>query len=58
MNACYDEVTDEDGFLSGSMIIKSKNSLMKERIWINRGALLHSGGDQFPSQIPLACYHC
>ena len=30
------DVTDEDGFLSDSMMIKAKNTLMKERIWINR----------------------
>ena len=30
------KVTDEDGFLSRSMMIKSKNTIMKERIWINR----------------------
>ena len=30
------KVTDEDGFLSRSMMIKAKNMIMKERIWINR----------------------
>ena len=30
------KVTDEDGFLSRSMMIKAKNIIMKERIWINR----------------------
>ena len=53
MDACDVNVTDEDGFLS---MIKAKNTLMKERIWINplasetffqplhpdTGALLHS----------------
>ena len=29
------EVTDEDGFLSHSMMIKAKDTIMKERIWIN-----------------------
>ena len=28
------KVTDEDGFLSCSMMIKAKNIVMKERIWI------------------------
>ena len=32
------KVTDEDGFLSCSMMIKAKNIIMKERIWINRVA--------------------
>ena len=32
------KVTDEDGFLSRSMMIKAKNTIMKERIWINRAA--------------------
>ena len=32
------KVTDEDGFLSRSMMIKAKNTIMKERIWINRVA--------------------
>ena len=30
------KVTDEDGVLSCSMMIKAKNIIMKERIWINR----------------------
>ena len=30
------KVTDEDGFLSCSMMIRAKNNIMKERIWINR----------------------
>ena len=30
------KVTDEDGLLSRSMMIKAKNIIMKERIWINR----------------------
>ena len=29
------EGTDEDGFLSCSMMIRAKNIIMKERIWIN-----------------------
>ena len=32
------KVTDEDGSLSRSMMIKAKNTIMKERIWINRVA--------------------
>ena len=32
------KVTVEDGFLSCSMMIKAKNIIMKERIWINRVA--------------------
>ena len=32
------KVTDEDGFPSCSMMIKAKNMIMKERIWINRVA--------------------
>ena len=38
MDVCDVNVTDEDGFLSRSMMIKAKNTLMKERIWINRVA--------------------
>ena len=34
MNASDVKVTDEDGFLSRFMMIKSKNIIMKERIWI------------------------
>ena len=30
------KVTDEDGFLSCSMMIKAENIIMKERIWIHR----------------------
>ena len=37
IDMCDEKVTDEDGFLSNSMMIKAKNTLMKERIWINRG---------------------
>ena len=29
------KVSDEDGFLSRSMMIKAKNIIMKERIWIS-----------------------
>ena len=32
------KVTDEDGFLSCSLMIKAKNITMKERTWINRVA--------------------
>ena len=32
------KVTDEDGLLSRSMMIKANNTIMKERIWINRVA--------------------
>ena len=32
------KVTDEDCFLSRSMMIKAKNTIMKERTWINRVA--------------------
>ena len=31
MDVCDVKVTDEDGFL-----VKAKNTIMKERIWINR----------------------
>ena len=37
MDVSYAKVTDEDGFLSCSMMINAKNIIMKERIWINRG---------------------
>ena len=30
------KMTGEDGFLSRSMMIKTKNIIIKERIWINR----------------------
>ena len=30
------KMTDEGGFLSCSMMIKAKNIIIKERIWINR----------------------
>ena len=30
------KVTDENGFLSRRMMIKTKNIIMEERIWINR----------------------
>ena len=32
------KVSDEDDFLSRGMMIKAKNLIMKERIWINRAA--------------------
>ena len=32
----YVKVTDEDSFLSRSMMIKAKNIIMQERIWISR----------------------
>ena len=32
------KVTDDDGFLTGSLMLKAKNTIMKERIWINHGA--------------------
>ena len=32
------KVTDEDGFLSCSMMINANNRIVKERIWINRVA--------------------
>ena len=35
---CDVKVTDEDGFLSRSMMIKAKKTLMVERIWIMRVA--------------------
>ena len=38
MDVCDEKVTDEDGFLSSSVMIKARNTLMKERIWINRVA--------------------
>ena len=30
--------TDDDGFLSNCMMFSTKNTIMKERIWINRVA--------------------
>ena len=36
MNVNDLKVSDEDGLLSRSMMIKAKNIIMKERIWINR----------------------
>ena len=36
MNVSDVNVTDEDDFLSRSMMIKAKNIIMKERTWINR----------------------
>ena len=36
MNVSDMKVTDKDDFLSRSMMIKAKNIIMKERIWINR----------------------
>ena len=38
MNVSDEKVTDEDGLLSRSMMIKANNTIMKERIWINRVA--------------------
>ena len=38
MDVCAVKVTDEDGFLAGSMMINAKNTIMKERIWIDRVA--------------------
>ena len=38
MDASDVTVTDENGFLSRSMVIKAKNITMKERTWINRVA--------------------
>ena len=35
MNVSDVKMTDEDSFLSNSMMIKAKNIIMKERIWIN-----------------------
>ena len=73
MKFMADEVTDQDGFLPSSTMIKEKNTLMKERIWISivwpaklssslcipdTGALLLSRGVQFPSRIPPAYCHC
>ena len=31
-------MSDEDDFLSHSMTIKPKNTIVKERIWVNRVA--------------------
>ena len=36
MNVSDVKVIDEDGYLSRSMMIKAKNIVMEERIWINR----------------------
>ena len=36
MNVSDMKVTDKDDLLSRSMMIKAKNIIMKERIWINR----------------------
>ena len=38
VDVCDETVTEVDGFLSRSMMIKAKNTLMKERIWFNRVA--------------------
>ena len=38
MDVCDEKVADEDDFPSCSMMIKAKNTIMKERIWINRVA--------------------
>ena len=35
IDVCDVEVVDEDSFLAGSMTIKAKNTILKERIWIN-----------------------
>jgi len=45
MDVSYVKLTDEDGFLSRSMMINAKNIIMKERIWIHRGtaARCHNG---------------
>ena len=32
------KMTDEDGFLAGSVMTNAKNTIGKERIWINRVA--------------------
>ena len=38
VDVCDKKVTDDDGSLSNCMMMKAKNTLMKERIWINRWA--------------------
>ena len=38
MDVCDVKRTDEDGFLSRSTKVKAKNTIMEERIWINRVA--------------------
>ena len=38
MDVSGEEVSDEDGCLSHSMAIKAINTIMTERIWINRVA--------------------
>ena len=38
MDVCDVKVIDEDGFLVGNKVSKAKNTIMKERIWINRAA--------------------
>ena len=35
MNMSDVKITDEEGFLSRRRMIKAKNIIMKERIWIN-----------------------
>ena len=35
MNVSDVKITDEEGFLSRRRMIKAKNIIMKERIWIN-----------------------
>ena len=65
------KVTDKKVLLASNMMIETKNTSMKERIWINRvaseivfqslypdtGALLHSMGAQLSSRILLARCH-
>ena len=71
MNMCDVKMTDGDVLLASNMMIKAKNTPMKERIWINRvaseavfqplqpvtGALMHSRRAQFTSRILLARCH-
>ena len=38
MDASDVKVTEENGFLSRTLMIKAKNIIMKERIWINHVA--------------------
>ena len=71
VDVCDVKVTDEDVLIASNMMINAKNTLMKERIWINRvasetvfqplhpvsGSLLHSRGAQFASRVLLAGCH-
>ena len=65
MDVCDAKVTDENVLLASNMMIRTKNTFMKVRIWINRVAsgivfqplLPDSREAQFPSRIRLARCH-